>query len=100
MKSETVILEAQGVVFFSQHDEAAFFEWLGKLDCVTNYEGAGIAIDISVEKDKVDEVQMRELLSLFNRYKINMNELAVLDCPEFSTWLHDEGGYWYKSMFG
>ena len=35
---QTVLL-AKRVWYFSENDEAAFFEWLDKLPCVEKYEG-------------------------------------------------------------
>jgi hypothetical protein len=96
----TVELKAQATRFFSQLDETAFFEWLKKLPCVSKFEGKGDTMSIRVLESKVDEYAMRELLALFQRYRIDMKQLSVFDKEDFAGWLHNTEAYWYESVFG
>jgi hypothetical protein len=96
----TVELKAQRTRFFSQLDERAFFGWLKKLSCVSDVEGKGDTLFIRVLESKVDEYALRELLALFQRYGISMNQLGVFDKPEFADWFQNRGAYWHKSVFG
>lgn len=98
--SEFVELEATGVRFFSQGDEAAFFGWLENLDCVDRYEGRGLTLFILVNAAAVDEDGLRELLALFRRYGVELKQLSVFDCSEFANWFRSEQAYWYKEIFG
>jgi len=93
-------LRATGVRFYSQGDEAAFFAWLAKLDCVERYEGRGLSLLISINAAAVDEDGLRELLSLFRRYEVELKQLAVFDRSEFAEWFRDKRAYWYKEVFG
>jgi hypothetical protein len=97
--SKKVELEAASVRPFSPHDESAFFEWLDKLKCIEKYEGRGPTLCITVNVDAVDEGALRELLSLFRRYGLNMEQLIAFDRPEFVRWFRDRRAYWYSSVF-
>lgn len=100
MNQKTIGLEATNVRFFSTHDESAFFEWLDKIKCVQKYEGRGSTLHITVNTVAVDEEALRELLALFHRYGIAMQQLITFDRPEFTRWFRDTRAYWYSSIFG
>jgi hypothetical protein len=95
----TVELKAQAIQFSSQLDEGAFFSWLKKLSCVSEVEGRGDTLYIRVLESKIDEHALRELLALFDRYQIDMSQLAVFDKPEFARWFHNRDAYWYEPVF-
>jgi hypothetical protein len=86
--------------FKSPFDEAAFFEWLDKIKCIAKYQGRGNALSIYIRSADVDRDQMREILSVFYRYNIDMKQLSVFDRKEFATWFRRKDAYWYKSVFG
>jgi hypothetical protein len=98
--SPSVELQATGVRFYSQGDEAAFFGWLSKLPFVERYEGRGLTLYISVNAMAVDEDGLRELLALFRRYGVELKQLAVFDRDEFADWFRSEHAYWHKGVFG
>lgn len=101
MNEEKVIpLEAARVRFFSTYDEAAFFEWLKKLPCIISCEGIGRVIHLQVNAGSVDEDALRELLSLFRRYGIAMQQLSAFDQDQFADWFHDKRAYWYAEIWG
>jgi hypothetical protein len=95
----TVELKAQATRFYSKLDEGAFFQWLETLPCVWKFEGQGDTLYIRIIKRKVDEHALRELLALFQRYRIDMKQLGVFDRPEFAEWFHNKEAYWYESVF-
>lgn len=78
MSTDIVTIEATRVWYYSKHDESAFFEWLDKLQCVASYEGQGDTLYINIQKKKVDESCLRELLALFYRYNVDLSQLRVL----------------------
>jgi hypothetical protein len=92
-------LEANGVAFYSKADEAVFFEWLSKIPSVTKIEGVGFSIIIHVDEQKTDEVDLRELLSIFRRYSVSMNQLSAFNDESFADWFRDKNAYWYESVF-
>ncbi|MGY0194098.1 hypothetical protein ACWA7J_03390 [Leptothrix sp. BB-4] len=92
-------LEARAVRYFSEHDEAAFFEWLDKIAAIRSYEGNGDALYIEVDPAAVDEDALREILALFHRYGVSLKQLEVFDRPEFAEWFRDERAYWFDRVF-
>jgi len=100
MKKENVLLVARSVWFYSKSDEAAFFEWLDKLTCVSKYEGKGGALYIEVRPETVSEAALRELLALFHRYGIDKKQLVAFDRQEFGHWFRNEKSYWFLEVFG
>jgi hypothetical protein len=96
----TVELEATNVRFFSRGDESAFFAWLDKLPFVVRREGRGRTLYIYVDPAAVDEDGLREMLALFRRYGISLQQLAVFDRDEFADWFRNRQAYWFKDVFG
>lgn len=94
-----IVLTAKRVWYFSENDEAAFFEWLDKLACVEKYEGELDVLNIYIDKAQVDEQSLREILSLFRRYAVDMSQLRVFDSDEFAAWFRDSRAYWFESIF-
>jgi hypothetical protein len=94
-----VILTAKRVWYFSEYDEAAFFEWLRKLACVTRYEGESDVLSIYIDPSTVDEDALRELLALFRRYAVEMKQLRTFDRDEFANWFRDPRAYWHAAVF-
>ena len=98
-EDEQLVLTAKRVWYYSENDEAAFFEWLDKLACVERYEGEQDVLHIHIDKTKVDEFALRELLSLFRRYAVDMKQLRVFDYDEFAAWFRDPHAYWHALIF-
>ncbi|CAM4455157.1 hypothetical protein H3005_12475 [Stenotrophomonas sp. Br8] len=92
-------LEIESLRFYSRLDEDAFFSRLSKTSGVVSVEGFLRTINVSVDPSAVDEDGMRELISLFQRYGIDMHQLRELETKEFSTWMRNRSAYWFKSMY-
>jgi hypothetical protein len=92
-------LEAMRVLYRSENDESAFFEWLNKLECVQKCEGRGDTLFIQVVRNKVDESALRELLALFYRYGVDMRQLAVFESGDFQPWFTNPQAYWFPLVF-
>jgi hypothetical protein len=92
-------LEIECLRFYSRLDEDAFFSRLSKTSGVVSVEGFLRTINVSVDPSAVDEDGMRELISLFQRYGIDMHQLRELETKEFSTWMRNRSAYWFKSMY-
>jgi len=69
-------LECKKVVFYSPQDESAFFAWIKAIPAVTNVTGQGMSIILTVKSKRISDTSLRELLSLFRRYRISMRQLA------------------------
>jgi len=92
-------LEIESLRFYSRLDEDAFFARLSKTSGVVSVEGFLRMINVSVDPSAVDEDAMRELISLFQRYGIDMRQLRELETEEFSSWMRNRSAYWFKSMY-
>lgn len=99
MIKREVVLNAERVVFYSMVDERFFFEWLEKMPFVVDVAGRGMVIEITVDSSKVDSDALRELLALFQRYRVSMRQLRVFDCEEFASWFRRRSAFWYRKVF-
>lgn len=93
-------LDAKRVSFASPLDEEMFFSWIRSIKAVKRYYGDGIYIVLEVDERRVSEMALRELLALFDRYKISMRQLKQLETPKNRKWFKDRKNYWYKRVFG
>ncbi|WP_314101574.1 hypothetical protein [uncultured Stenotrophomonas sp.] len=94
-----VELKAEGVTYYSKHDEDCFFGWLGKISCVAKEYGRGKTLFIVVDRAALTRVELLELLGFFHRYGLDMAQLRELDRPEFSDLLRSEGAFWRDLVF-
>lgn len=94
-----VELRAEGVSYYSRHDEDCFFHWLGRMECVTKFYGRGKVLLIVVDRASVTRVELMELLGFFHRYGLDMKQLREFDWSEFSDWFRDENAYWHDRVF-
>jgi len=97
--SEDNILVASNVVYYHQHDETAFFEWLARIGCVERFYGEGRSLFICLKR-RPKQDDLRELLAFFFRYGIDMTQLARFETQSISAWLRNPQAYWHERMFG
>lgn len=93
-------LTATAVWYYSANDEQAFFAWLDRIACVDGYRGIGRELLINVDLGRADEEAIRELLAIFFRYGIDMQQLAVFGDDANNGWFRAQGSYWYDRVFG
>lgn len=96
---DVVELEAEGVVFYSMNDERLFFDWLGRMEFVKDVVGSGAVIYIKIDAGDLTEDGLREILALFQRYRISMRQLKLFDREEFSGWFRRSDSFWYRRVF-
>lgn len=92
-------LVATGVLYHSRLDEDAFFGWLKRISCVSEFKGVGRDLWITLRRAPNDD-DLRELIALFHRYKVDMRQLAAFETPENSTWFRKPGTFWHRAVFG
>ncbi|MBM9913635.1 MULTISPECIES: hypothetical protein [Stenotrophomonas] len=92
-------IEIDSLRFYSRLDEDAFSSSLSETSGVVSVEGFLRKINVSVDPSAVDEDRMREPISLFQRYGIDMRQLRELEMTEFRTWMRNRSAYWFKSMY-
>ena len=73
-------------MYFSQSDETAFFHWLESIPGVVRVVGTPDGLVVSLRSRRLSQVALRELLALYFRYGLPMNELAQFETPQNRAW--------------
>jgi len=71
------LLVCDRVVYYSQGDEKAFFDWLASIKSVRRWHGEGTRLNIHVPKN-ISARGLSELDALFQRYGVDRKQLAQL----------------------
>ncbi len=99
-KKENILI-CQSVKFYCNKDEAAFFEWIKKIDCIEETSAAGNELYLHICADDIHEYDLRDLIGLFYRYKIDMKQLKRFLTNENKSWFYDnKKAFWHKKVFG
>ena len=99
MENNIIVLRADSVKYCSQFDEDAFFEWLNKIQCISQYDGEGSILYIYILRNLVDDCCLREVLAIFYRYNIDMKQLVVFMTKKNKGWLSTPTAYWFDRVF-
>jgi hypothetical protein len=94
-----ITLVATDVIYLSQGDENAFFGWLKNISCVGNTRGVGRNLLIEIAVQNITDRDLRELIALSSRYKIDAKQLATFASTANAHWFRDKKSYWYQSVF-
>jgi hypothetical protein len=89
-----------GPKYYSQKDEAQFFNWLGDIRGIQKVRGSLTDLVLYMNEPVLDEGALRDLIALMNRYNIDMSCLQSQCAEENQHWLKDWKKYWYKPVFG
>ena len=92
------VIKCRKIRFYSQLDEAMFFDALKKMSAVRKIEGRGWDLNLSVPS-RLSEKALRDLLALFFRYRIDMRQLAPFLTEKNRAWFHSPETYWFKRVF-
>jgi hypothetical protein len=87
------------VQFYSSFDEDAFFEWIKKIDCIDNYEGADNELYLDIACLDLHDHDLRDLISLLYRYNIDMKQLKMFLNDKNTEWFTNPKAYWHKRVF-
>lgn len=93
-------LECKAVLFYSARDEASFFAWAESISAVSSVFGKDQNIYLCVKSQYISDRSLRELISLFQRYKVSMCQLAQFRTEKNQGWFADAGAFWFRSTFG
>ncbi|WP_397404000.1 hypothetical protein [Phenylobacterium sp.] len=93
------VVVATRVTYYHPNDEAAFFDWLARMECVEGFDGAGRDLFIRLKR-RPTKHDLQELLAFCFRYGIDLAQLAKFERPSNKTWLRDPQKYWHGGMFG
>lgn len=96
-----VLLVCKTVWYYSQKDEDAFFEWLKKIPCIVDVYGIRDELYLHAKSKRIADQDLRELLALFYRYKVDMKQLEIFLNSKNKKWFYEGGrAYWSKKVFG
>lgn len=94
-------LTCKKVKFYSRKDEDALFEWISKIECIKKIDLVNNELYMYLASNSLHEYDLRDLLSLLYRYKIDMKQLAQFLTPENKHWFYDnKKAYWFRRVFG
>lgn len=94
-------LVCTSIWYYSARDEDMFFEWIKNIKAIIRYDGVGSDLYLYVNKADLTDDDLRELLALFYRYKIDVKQLAQFLSTSDTEWFYGKPkGYWYKKVFG
>lgn len=89
------------VIFYSQKDEDVFFEWIKKIKCIEHFEGVCDELYLNLIQRQLTDDELRDIIALFYRYKIDIKQLQRFVNEENKEWLCGKPyGYWHTRMFG
>ena len=97
---DTVKLQCWSVGYCSPLDEDQSFGWLEKIPAVKKFYGEGRSLFLEVSIP-LSEMDLRELLSIFQRYDIDdMTQLRQFQTEENKDWFFEKKeSYWHKKVF-
>ncbi len=93
-------LIVKGPTYFSQRDEDLFYQWLDSIPSVGSVGGKGYEVHIELKRQP-SKADLRELLALFFRYRMDMEPLAALKTARNEEWFAgNEKAFWHRPVFG
>jgi len=99
MEKNTILI-CKKVIFNSTPDKICFIDWLRKIKSITAVYGKGFELHLHFDSKNVTDSDLREIISLFDRYKINMKQLKVFLNEKNKNWFKDKKSFWYNRIFG
>ena len=95
-----VALVASRVKYYSLEDERNFFAWLKRVRGIERVFGVGNDLNIIIHVKSLPVEDITELIAVFRRYRIKLEQLAQLRVPENSEWFDkNRKTFWYKRLF-
>ena len=85
--------------FYSEGDEASFFNRLQALKCVRDIKGAPDGLHVRFTRPP-NNAQLREMIATLYRYGLDMRLLAALRTKTNEAWFCDPKMFWYQHVFG
>jgi hypothetical protein len=84
--------------YFAAGDEKAFFTWLESIPCVADVKGHLRDLHITLKRQP-GSADLRELIALLSRYRMNMRGLAVYRTARNAHWFADPQTFWHAKVF-
>ena len=99
-KAKGVVLICKRVVFYALKDENAFLNWVKSIKSIKGLEYEGDQIHLYFKTLQISDNDLQDLIALFFRYKIKMEQLAVFLNDKNREWFFANSKmYWHKKVF-
>lgn len=94
------LLTCDNVIFFSSKDKEAFFDWIKKSKCIENFSLEDNKIYLNLNKRQLNNMDLSNIIGLFYRYKIDMEQLSQFLTKNNKKWFYDnKKAFWHKKVF-
>ena len=68
----------ESTTYWSEGDEKAHFDWLGRIACINEVYGSGRRLFLDIALDMVGAGDIRELNAIYRRYGGDLKQLDAL----------------------
>jgi len=68
----------ESTTYWSEGDEQAHFEWLGRINAIRNVWGEGLRVYLDVDRSVLRVDDLRELEAIYRRYDGDLAQLKEL----------------------
>jgi hypothetical protein len=93
-------LICKSVWYYSSIDEDMFFEWIQKIPSIIKYDGQLDELYLYIKSKRINNNDLREIVDLFYRYKIDMKQLSIFLNKTNKAWFFDnKQTYWHKNVY-
>jgi hypothetical protein len=92
------VLKCHNTMFYSELDEAMFFDALKRVSAINKIEGQGPDLLLSVPA-RLSNKTLREVIGLFARYNVDLRQLAVFLTEKNRPWFYNPETFWFKRVF-
>lgn len=93
-------IRCKKVKFYSKGDEDTFFDWAHKIPAIKKVFGEVDEIVLSIGSTCIEDNSLRELIALFYRYKLPIEQLAIFKNTSNQEWFQNQNRFWYSDIFG
>lgn len=94
-------LICKDVLYNSALDEEMLFTWLKDIPSVNNIGGVKNELHIYISHKDIPDQDLREIVALYDRYRINGTELRNFLNSSNKIWFKDnKSAFWYNNVWG
>ena len=90
-----IFLDCANVHFGYQLDEKHLYGWASEIDCFVRWQQDTLV----VRSRRISEMALRDLIALFWRYRIPIQQLSQFQNSVNESWFTSPTNYWHKKVF-
>jgi hypothetical protein len=69
----------EGTTYWSQGDERAHFDWLGKIASIRDIRGQGRRVFLTIDRSALTAQDLDELNAVYRRYGGDLKQLEIIE---------------------